>query len=431
MSSSNGASPIILPGDPRWPKPLGETAYHGPAGEFARIVSPQTESDPVALLTQFLCFFGNAAGRNAYVVIEGAKHHLNIFVVLVGRTAKGRKGSAERHDRNFFTRVDQAWVRGCVQGGLATGQGLTHHLRDDTTDEDGVVVPGRKDARLLAIENEWSTVLKRCAGKDAILSQNLRQAWDDGYLANMTRGEPETASNVHVSMIGHIVMDELCRHLTTTEIASGLANRNLFFCVQRSKCLPFGGDLDEGSLSTLVMQVHSAVEFVRKGGQFTFDPIAREMWAEMYPTLSRDDRQGLAGAILARTEAQARRLMNIYAGLDSTFVVSPEHLTAALELVNYSEQSVRYVFGDKLGDPDADAILGVLRAKPEGMTRTEINELFSHNISAGRMGAALAKLMELKLAHCIKLESTGGRRAERWYAITKNETEEAAQKWTV
>jgi hypothetical protein len=99
--------------------------------------------------------------------------------------------------------------------------------------------------------------------------------------------------------------------------------------------------------------------------------------------------------------------------------------------VNYSEQSVRYVFGDKLGDPDADAILGVLRAKPEGMTRTEINELFSHNISAGRMGAALAKLMELKLAHCIKLESTGGRRAERWYAITKNETEEAAQKWTV
>jgi hypothetical protein len=431
MSSGNGASPIIQPGDPRWPKPLGEAAYYGPAGAFARIVSPQTESDPVALLTQFLCFFGNAAGRNAYVVIEGAKHHLNIFAVLVGRTAKGRKGSAERHMRNFFERVDSNWVRDCVRGGLATGQGLTHHLRDDTTDDEGAVIRGRKDARLLAIETEWSTVLKRCAGKDAILSQNLRQAWDDGYLSNMTRGEPETASNVHVSMVGHIVLDELSRYLTTTEIASGLANRNLFFCVQRSQCLPFGGNFDDGKLSPLVTQVHSAVEVIRKGGQFTFDKTAREMWSDIYPTLSRDDRQGLAGAILARTEAQARRVMNIYAGLDSTFVVAPKHLTAGIELINYAEQSVMYVFRDKLGDPDADAILGVLRAKPEGITRTEINELFSHNISAGRMGAALAKLTELGLADFEKLESTGGRRAERWYAIIKNEKEEAAHKWTV
>jgi DNA-binding PadR family transcriptional regulator len=65
------------------------------------------------------------------------------------------------------------------------------------------------------------------------------------------------------------------------------------------------------------------------------------------------------------------------------------------------------------------------------MTRTEINELFSHNISAARIGAALARVTALGLASCTKEESTGGRRPERWFAISKTEKEEVTQKWTM
>lgn len=431
MSSDNGASPIILPGDQRWPKSLAEAAFYGPAGQFARIVSPQTESDPVALLVQFLGAAGSVVGRNAYVTIEGARHHLNIFIVLVGRTAKGRKGSAERHVRNFFDRIDPDWARDCVRGGLSTGQGLIHHMRDPEYDEQGKQTGGRTDARLLSIETEFSTVLKRCAAQDGILSQNLRQAWDDGNLSNMTRVDPEVATNVHISIIGHVTIDELIRYLLTTEIAGGFANRFVFFCVKRSKYLPEGGDLDESALSPLVTQVHSAVEVMRRGGRFTFDDTAREMWHEIYPTLSRDDRQGLSGVILARSEAQARRLMNIYAALDGTFVVSPKHLTAALALIDYSEQSVTCIFGDKLGDLDCDGILGALRSQPEGLTRTEISKLFANNIPAARIDAALVKLMTLKLASKAPPIKTGGRPVERWFAITKNESTEVSQRWTM
>jgi hypothetical protein len=37
-----------------WPDPLAEAAYHGPAGEFVRVVEPQSEADPAALLISFL-----------------------------------------------------------------------------------------------------------------------------------------------------------------------------------------------------------------------------------------------------------------------------------------------------------------------------------------------------------------------------------------
>jgi hypothetical protein len=48
-----------------WPV-LGAAAYHGLAGEVVATLLPQTEADPVALLLQYLVYFGNAVGRGPY-----------------------------------------------------------------------------------------------------------------------------------------------------------------------------------------------------------------------------------------------------------------------------------------------------------------------------------------------------------------------------
>ena len=42
-----------------WPRPLGEAAYYGLAGEFVRLVEPHTEADPASLLVQLLAATGN------------------------------------------------------------------------------------------------------------------------------------------------------------------------------------------------------------------------------------------------------------------------------------------------------------------------------------------------------------------------------------
>jgi ATP phosphoribosyltransferase regulatory subunit HisZ len=99
---------------------------------------------------------------------------------------------------------------------------------------------------------------------------------------------------------------------------------------------------------------------------------------------------GLFGAATARAEAQVVRLAMLYALLDEKAQIDMPHLLAALALWEYAEASARHVFGSSLGDPIADEILRAVRAAgQDGMTRTQIRDLFKRNCSAERIGAAL------------------------------------------
>ena len=74
-----------------WPEPLGPDAYHGLTGEVVTAIEPHTESDVAAILFQFLAAVGNTLGRKAHFLVEDTKHHANLFVVLVGKTAKAAR----------------------------------------------------------------------------------------------------------------------------------------------------------------------------------------------------------------------------------------------------------------------------------------------------------------------------------------------------
>ena len=87
----------------RWPV-LGAAAYHGLAGEVVTTLSPQTEADPVALLLQYLAYFGNAVGRGPHYQVENDRHYANLFVLLAGETAKARKGLSAGRIRHISTR---------------------------------------------------------------------------------------------------------------------------------------------------------------------------------------------------------------------------------------------------------------------------------------------------------------------------------------
>ncbi len=139
------------------------------------------------------------------------------------------------------------------------------------------------------------------------------------------------------------------------------------------------------------------------------------MWCSVYPGLS-EGRPGLLGAVTSRAESQVMRVALIYALLDRSQCVCRKHLEAALAVWEYAEASARYIFGDALGDPVADEILAALRAHLEGLTRTDIRELFKRNRRAERIDTALRLLLEHGLARPQR-EETGGRPAERWYAV--------------
>jgi len=342
-----------------------------------------------------------------------------LFVALVGKTAKGRKGQSLSTLRYLFEQIDPDWTENRIASGLSSGEGLIYQVRDERSgrDKDGhevVLDDGEDDKRLLLIEGEMSGPLKVATREGNTLSAIIRQAWDRGDLQSLTKNNPIRATSAHIGIIGHTTQEELLRHLTETEQTNGYANRFFWFLVKRSKLLPRPKGTPQELLQPLIERLQKAVAFASETTVMDRDEEAEALWEEVYPELS-EGKPGLFGAIIGRAEAQVMRLACLYALLDCSEVVRIEHLRAALALWEYSEESARLIFGDSLGDPVADAIHQALRQHPEGLTRTDISYLFDRHRKGGEIARALGVLLAAGKARREE-KQTGGRPVERWYA---------------
>jgi hypothetical protein len=412
-----------------WPNPMDDAAFHGLAGDIVRTIEPHTEADITALLVQVLVAYGNAIGRGAYFEADGAGHHGNLNAVLVGETSKGRKGTSWAQILRLLRTATPDWAENRVTEGLSSGEGLIWAVRDAIVKHDPIkekghvteyqdveVDPGVQDKRLLVVEGEFAQVLKVCQREGNTLSPVLRRAWDgNGKLQSMTKNSPAVSTNPHVSIIGHIVKDELVRLLETTEAANGFANRFLWVCVRRSKCLPEGGRLHEVDFRKTVDALAAAIEYGQTLDRLIIrDADAKDLWHQVYPALS-EGRPGLIGSVTSRAEAQVMRMAMIYALLDLSPAIKAVHLEAAIAVWMYCDASAQYIFGQSLGDPIADEILYALKRTPEGMSRTDIRDLFGRNRGKGQVARALGLLLGQNLAYCTS-ETTPGRPKELWFA---------------
>ena len=159
---------LTLPVPDGWPPPPDPTAYHGLAGEIVNQIAPNTEADPVAILSQLLVAFGAAAGRGTWFQVEATRHHPNEFLVLIGDSARARKGSSWDHVHRLITGADPA-ITARILTGLSSGEGLIHSVRDPAGQD-----PGASDRRLLVIEPEFVSVLKNVSREISTLSPTLR-----------------------------------------------------------------------------------------------------------------------------------------------------------------------------------------------------------------------------------------------------------------
>jgi hypothetical protein len=354
-----------------------------------------------------------------------ARHCGNLDILLIGETSRARKGTGLTEVRGNLPSELYAWAKSCVSSGLSSGEGFIERVRDrqvkmevdkKTGEQIEVEVdPGVSDKRLLVIEEEFARTLRAMARAENTLSSILRLAWDGNDLAVLTRKSPLYATAPHISVIGHCTRYELRRELDDVSMANGFGNRLQFYCVKRSKRLPFGGSVDEDAVRKLGERLALGITMA-KAGPIVMDDVAKVLWEKKYEELTAD-RPGMFGALTARSEAQAVRLALIYAALDQSDKIGQAHLGAALELMRYENDSVRHIFGDALGDSVADRILAELRRlAPEGMSRWNIsNDLFGRNQSSGRIALALSLLAKLGLAQS-RQQPGATRPLEMWFA---------------
>ncbi|HLQ12537.1 MAG TPA: hypothetical protein VK130_04730 [Steroidobacteraceae bacterium] len=416
-----------------WPKDLADEAYQGLVGKIVAAIEPETESDPAALVLQFLAAFGAMVGRGPHVRVEGDEHHSNLDVLIVGATSKARKGTSwgrilqllKRLSGNSVNPQPGGWPT--VVDGLSSGEGLKYAVRDARYEmpvgkkaecnEEVMVDAGVPDKRLLVVEAEFSQVLRQGARAGNTLSATIRSAWDGSTLMSITKNDPVRATGAHIAIIGHITVDELRAELTATDSANGFANRFIMMCVKRSKPLPFGGaPLTEEVLADLEGDLRDAVAHARRQASVKMTEAAREIWQRNYAVLS-EGHTGLLGAVTARAEAQCLRLALIYALADCATAIDAPHLKAAIAVWERAEESARFIFGSALGDRVADEILRAVRsAGTAGMTRTAISTLFNRNEKTECIGTALQRLSDQRLIERKHDQHQGGRPPEIWMA---------------
>jgi hypothetical protein len=383
---------------------LAPEAYHGVIGRIVKLIEPETEAHPAALLINFLLGAGNSMGRNPHTKVGHTVHCPNDFAILVGPTSTGGKGMSWSSPREILSRVDPEWGRHCVKEGLSTGEGLIYHVRDAREEKRPVrdkgkivdyqmelVDEGVTDKRAMVIEQEFARTLRTMGREGNNLSPVIRRAWDDGDLESLIKNSPNRATGAHISIIGHITQQELARVLTDSEHFNGFANRFLFLSVWRVRSLPEGGEMPEGALAPLVRELTDAIQWASATPRlFERDEDAKDYWKLIYPYL-RNTGDGLTGAILARGTAHVLRLSLLYAALDKSALIRREHLTAAVAVWEYCETSARQIFGDRLGILVADRIWEVVQVRGE-MDRTEISGLFNGHMPATTIDAGLELL---------------------------------------
>lgn len=406
---------------------LDENALYGPIGDAVRIMAEHTEAAPVAILVQCLSAFGVMVGRGPHFSFGHDRQYTKLNSCLVGPSGRGRKGTSWNDALHFILRVDEGFKK-ILASGLSSGEGLIHHVRDPQYKQVAVKEKGRltgeyqeemtdagaEDKRAFIHEAEFSRPLKAASREGSTLSEVLRDSFDKDFLSVLTKNATR-ATDVHVAFVGHITENELRRELDDTAIANGFANRITWIYTEKAQSLPFGGTLEPSSLNECVRGVQLAYQDAKRVGRMYRTARANDLWEVNYERLS-DFGEGLVDALLARATTHVMRLACIYALLDRETNIDVQHLQAALALWQYCEDSVRYVWGNSLGDKTADAILKALLERPDGMTRTEISNSLGRHETGAKIANALDRLEKLNKVRIEKI-ATAGAPATRFFAV--------------
>jgi hypothetical protein len=385
---------------------LHRAALHGVAGRIVRLLAPHTEAHPAAILLQLLASFGNLIGPGPHCMVESTRHALNLFVILVGDSSKARKGTSWNLIANLFEGVDPLWLTTCVNRARLTADGLLQALRDQSPPT---------ERRLLALSEEFATVLYNVKRGNGHLSPLLRCAWDNGNLPTLDLHRALRVTGAHFSLIAHVTQQELTRSFQHHQAHNGFANRCLWTWVERAQCLPDGGSPPVHELEAAIVQLrHAAVwATARPAILFRRDQQAAGMWSKYYAQYSYH-RPSLHGAATSRAEAQILRLSALYAALDSSELICLPHLDAAMAVWEYCYESATRLFGLSTGDAIADRIREAVDASPNGLTKTQISRLFKGHLD--RIDNALDRLATLgALGHYS--QPTAGRHITRWSSV--------------
>jgi len=419
---------IPLPESPALPARPDLALRHGIVGDFMRRIEHETEASPVALAASLIAATGSIIGRGPHFMVGCTPHYVNLFVAIVGNTGAGRKGTGADVIKMCVRTADPYWAESCQSPNLVSGEGVIDALRDPVEKiipvkggspdefERVLVDPGVKDKRLLITCAELVAAFRAGNRENSTLAQTLREAWDAKTLRTMAKNAARTATDPHLSIIGHCTRFELLKTVRDADVFGGSMNRFLWILSERARLLPFGGDLDD--LGTVPQRVADVISFAKTVGRMRRSPEADRLWASVYGDLTTTRGSELLQAVLSRAEAQVLRLSMLMSLAAGRSIIERDDLVAALDLWRYCEASARSIFAG-VHDSLFHKVLDAIVADP-GITRSRLHKRIGWRLPSIELVQVLGRVRAAGQARVEKVPGVKNA-PETWWPVEEHE----------
>lgn len=390
-----------------------EGALVGPLGEIVKKVERYSEAHPLAIYGQLLVGFGTMIGRGPFVKPSVDKLYTNEFLVVVGKSAKARKGTSWAYCEQILKAIEPSFLDNSVINGLGSGEALIQFASSKSNKSD---LARSGNGRVLVLEQEFSSTLRVSQKESSILSPTLRCAWDSKTLSNITKSDGHlTAKDHHISVIGHITIDELKKNLGGVELTNGFSNRFLWLYVERYRIRSIGTQLRMSELESEISLLRSSICESREIKEVKIDFAATELWESIYWDCESLDFPGSLGEVSSRVSSHVLKIALILSLSDSSTEIRAEHLEASKKFWDLCEASCMHVFGDFKISRDATRLLLELKSRPLGMTRTEISQLFQNNRKKRQIDSVLSELRNQESVVSFLHKPPSKKPAEIWF----------------
>ncbi|MFC9231368.1 hypothetical protein ACFTZI_20800 [Streptomyces decoyicus] len=318
-----------------------EKMAFGPLGDAVKSSQEYTEGDPVGVFAASLSLF--SAAINGYVV-QPSGRPVAVWTVLVGRSKTGRKGFALNTAIAAVGRSISGFLTTRKRKGIKSGAALITTLYE--VEQETLISEGGVDGRVVIIEDEWASVLRR-ANRDDDYYDNLIHAWDGAPMVNTTKGKDGRRNEQRVTspllgFHGHIQPARWASLVKGDAVFSGAFNRILPVLVDKSKNLPSSMKQPHTHVKESPA-LTKAYEWARKGERImSLSPQAAERHDAYRDEL--DDRLAdmpeARSALVERADENLLRIACVLAAATRKTTVSVKAWEAAREFVEYSMTSV-------------------------------------------------------------------------------------------
>ena len=392
------------------PKPHSDCLY-GLIGDIARSGSNDTEANPYAIAASALAYLGVAVGRGPYMPIGDDWNHARLNFVHVGRSSRGRKGTAKKlvisRIAKAVKELNEHLAPQIHTGGLSTREGLANLIHDGWT-QGKEEVPPIDDKRLLAVESEFANVLHQSKRDGNTLSTALRDAWDGVCIKPAIKTSRVWASHPHIGILADITPGELRGLMAARELSNGFANRFIFFWAEGDKVNPFPKPTPKDLIDGFARRIADVLMFAgadrhvdRDAHRMAFSDEAASLYARLYRGELRDRSAGehITG-LLDRRAPMLMRLAMIFALTDETLVIDVRHINAAMAWVRYWTDSVKFIFQSALDEvateqvnETASELMAFLKMQVKA-SRTELVKVcFKGHVSKDKLDRAIDELL--------------------------------------